>query len=93
MGPRTVGTVDPSTDWTPERSRPGWSPFRGSARPQEITGVSSYSDGCGGASTACRERWEAISTPDPRLCYAQLANRGPSAVGLDKTVNRMRGWG
>jgi len=37
MGPRTVGTVDPSTDWTPERSRPGWSSFRGSARPEEIT--------------------------------------------------------
>ena len=37
MGPRTVGTVDLSTDWTPERSRPGWSSFRGSARPEEIT--------------------------------------------------------
>ena len=32
MGPRWVGTVDPSQDWTPERTRPGWSSFRGSAR-------------------------------------------------------------
>jgi hypothetical protein len=78
MGPRTVGTVDPSTDWTPERSRPGWSSFRGSARLEEITGVSSKSK-CGGASTPCRERWEAIQA-GPRSAT-------PSGAGIVCPVN------
>jgi len=31
------GQLDHRRNWTPERSRPGWSSFRGSARPEEIT--------------------------------------------------------
>jgi len=77
--------------WTHRRTGPrnvhdlGGPSFRGSARPEEITGVSSYSNGSGGASTPCRERWGAIQAGPP-VRHTQLANRGnpqPDArVGL-----------
>jgi hypothetical protein len=54
--------------------------------------VSPYSNGCGGASIPCRERWGAIQAGPP-VRHTQLTNRGPSADGLDKILNRMRGWG
>ena len=58
--------------------------------PARVARVSSNSNGRGGASTPCRERWEAIQAGPP-VRHTQAANRGPSADGLDKTLNRMRG--